>query len=75
MMDNLEICPFRGTYNNNNHGSIPKYFNNNIETSSSGPPKATFAHHKPKVNSVWFVDPYDLINTMDNTNDEIHFVN
>ena len=42
---------------NHEDGSKHKDFNNNIDTSSSDPPKATIALHKPKVNSVRFEDP------------------
>ena len=61
-------------YNNIKHGSILKYFNKNIDTSISGPPKITLVRHKPKVNLVYFVSPYDYINTMDNANNETHIV-
>ena len=71
----LETCHFRNPlfinknseieyiiHKNHRHGSIPIYFNNNIDTSSSGTPKATCVQHKPKVHSLHFVDPYDHIN-------------
>ena len=60
---------------NHKLGSRTKYFNNNIETSISGSPKATFVGYKPKVNSVRFVDQYDHINTTENTNDANRLVN
>ena len=59
---------------NNKHGSRTKYFSNNVGTSSSGPPKATLVHHKPKENSVCFVDLYQHTNPMDSANYETHLV-
>ena len=55
-------------------GSRPKYFNKNIDTYNSGPPKAMFDRHIPAVKSVFFKYPYDHINTMGNTNDYTHLV-
>ena len=60
--------------NNHKNGSRPKYPNKNIDTSISGPPKATIASHGPKVNPAIFEDPYEHINPMDNTNDYTHLV-
>ena len=84
----LETCHFRGPFfinkkvsieqllqNNHNHGSGPKDFNKNIEISWSGPPKHTFVQHKPQVNSVRFLNPYDHINTMESNNDSTHLSN
>ena len=48
--------------NHHNHGLREKEFNNNIDTSRSDPPKATFVRNKPEMNSVRFVDPYYHIN-------------
>ena len=57
-------------WNNLRHVSRIKYFNNNIDTSSLGPPKATIYFHIPKVKSVLFEDQYDHINPRDNDNDD-----
>ena len=54
---------------NHKHCFIPKCFNKNTDTARYGPPKAIFQRHQPTVNSVRFNDPYDSINTRDNTND------
>ena len=43
------------------HGIVPKEFNINVDTSISYPSKDTFVHHKLKLNSVRFIDPYDHI--------------
>ena len=51
-----------------------KYVNKNIDTSISAPRKATLARNKRKLNSVQFVDPYDHVNLMENTNDDTHLV-
>ena len=79
----LETLPFRSPlfvkkkatteqllHNINKPGSITKYFNNNIDTSNSGPPKANFVRHKPKVIPVRFIDPhgYTIYYTHDSTN-------
>ena len=56
------------------HGSIPKDFNSNIDTSKSGPTKAIISCHRTKVKSVHFEDPYDHINPMYNTNYYTHLV-
>ena len=81
----LETCPFRVPFfiskktareqipqNNHKYGSRPKDINNNIDASISGSPKDTIDWHGPKVNSVYFEDPYDHINPMDNTNVDTH---
>ena len=60
--------------NNHKHGSIHQYFNNNIDTSRLGLTKDTIDHHEYKVKLVFFEDPYDHINTMDNTDGEIHLI-
>ena len=65
----LEAFTFRGPFfihksssreqilqNNHKHGSRPKYFNKNVYTSRSDPPKATCVRHKPKVKSFHFFD-------------------
>ena len=83
----LEIYPFRGPLlinkkaaiehlfkNSHKNGSRSKDFNNNIDTSSSAPPKATIVCHKPKVNLVLFVDPYNHINLGENTNDNTNLI-
>ena len=54
--------------NNHKHGSIPKDFNNNTDTSKSAPSKAIISGHKPKLNSVRFEDSCDHINHVYNTN-------
>ena len=79
----LETCPFRGPFfikkraaieeilqNNDKYGSIPKYFNKNIDTKISYPKNFTIACHILKVKSVCFEYPYNHINTMDNKNHE-----
>ena len=60
--------------NNHKHRSWTKYFNKNVETSISGPPKSGLVRHKPKLNSFIFVETCDHINPMDNANDGNHFV-
>ena len=81
----LDNCTFRGPFLikknperdqllHNNHGSIPKDFNKNTDTSRSVPPKAIFARHRPKVKSVCFEYPYENINYMNNTNDDTHLI-
>ena len=62
-------------YNKHKHGSRPKDFNNNFDTSRSRPSKDRCAGHKPKVNSVQFFDPYDHINTTNNRNYTNHLLN
>ena len=84
----LETRPFRDSLfikktstreqslqNNHKLESIPKYFNKIIDTSKSGPPKATLVINKPKVNSVRFVDPYVHISTMYHNNESTHLAN
>ena len=61
--------------NNLKHVSIPKESNNNFDTSSPGPTRATIAINKPQLNPVHFVDTYDHINNMYNTNNDTHLVN
>ena len=61
--------------NNHKNGSRPKEFNKNIDTSISAPPRDKFLRNKPKVNSVWFVEPYDHINTVDINNESTYLVN
>ena len=46
--------------NNHKHGSRTKDFNKNTDTSSTSPPKAKIACHRPKVNSVRFKDPWQV---------------
>ena len=81
-----EKLPFRGPYyqekvsieqlphNSNKHGSIPKDFNKNINTSISVPPKYKLACYKSKVKPVHFVDPYDHINPIKNNNTDTPLV-
>ena len=78
----LQTCPFRGTLlmnknsdrehilqNNNKNISRPKDFNKNTD-----PTQSTIARHQPKSNSLGFEEPYDHINTMENTHDETHII-
>ena len=58
----------KNSFKKNEHGSRPKYFNNNFNTSILDTHKHTCVCHTLKVNSIHFVDPYDQINTMVNTN-------
>ena len=74
----LENFPFTGTVyihektpreqllqNNHKHGSQPKDFNKNKDTSKNTcPPQATIACPFPKVNPDRFEDPYDHNNHM-----------
>ena len=61
--------------NNHKHGSIPKYFNKKTDTyNNTGCPEATIACPVPKVNSVYFEDPYDHINPMDNPHEDTHLI-
>ena len=60
---------------NHKHGSIPKDSHKDTNTSGSVPPKYNFQHHQPKLYSVRFNDPYNSINTKDNTNESTPLVN
>ena len=57
------------------HGTRQKYSNKDTDTSGSGTPKTTFQHHQPKVNQVQLNEPYEYINTRDNTNEYTPLVN
>ena len=84
----LENCSFRGTLyikkkatrkklpqKNHKHGSWTKDFNKNTDTSNNtGTPYAIISCHLPKANSVWFEDPYDHINPMDNNHEDTHII-
>ena len=83
----LETCPFRGPLfvkkkasieqilqSNLIKGSRPKDFNKNTDTSSLDPPKAKISCHWPKIKAVWFEDPQDQINSMENRNYATHLI-
>ena len=57
---------------NHKNWSQPKDFNKNIDTPNTSPPQAKMAYHRPKLNSVWFEYPYDHINPMENTQEDIN---
>ena len=60
--------------NNQKIGSQSKDFNKNTNTSNTSPIQATIAHHRPKVNSVRFEDPYNHINPMENIHEDTHLI-
>ena len=55
-------------HNNHKHGLRPKEFNKNkYKSKKTGPPQEKFSLPCPKVNSVRYEDPYDLIHQMEHT--------
>ena len=80
----LENFPFRGSLyihakapreqllqNNHKHGSRPKDFNKNKDTSKNKvPPQATIYLPLPKVKLVQFDDPYNHIRYMENNHED-----
>ena len=60
---------------NHKHGLRPKQLNKNKYTSKNkGPPQATIACPRPKLNSVRFDDPYDHIHHMDHNHEKTHLI-
>ena len=60
---------------NHKHGSLPKDFNNNKDTSRNKDIlQDKISCPCPKVNSVRFEDPYDHINPMENNHEDTHIM-
>ena len=86
----MEHFPFRGPFylkkkslrekilhKNHKHGSRPKDFNKNTDTSYNtypSPTQATISLPFPKVISVRFEYPYDHINPMENTHEDTNLI-